>query len=160
MNRIHNAFNNITVNDELKEKTYQKIIINNKPTNHKKINFFHLSLAMTSIIVCIFIYSINNHKNNDLNSQPEVNILNAVDASLNENNYIIYNNTKYILDNSIIIEENMLDKKIGNTNQAFDSNMESDFQNNASIYSIKNIDKTLQIAVLTNNKILVFVVEK
>jgi hypothetical protein len=54
----------------------------------------------------------------------------------------------------------MLDEKISDINQDLNSNMESSFQYNALIYSIKNIDKTLQIAVVTDNEILVFVVEK
>lgn len=158
MNKIYNAFDNIKVNDKLKEETYKKIIENNKLKSSRKINFFHLSLAMASIIICIFIYSINGSKDSNLDDETKVNTFNAVDTSLEENDYIIYNNKKYILDNSIVIDENMLEEKIGNANR--ESNMESSIQNNVSIYSIKNIDKTLQIAIVNDNEILVFNVEK
>ncbi|MGE5456303.1 MAG: hypothetical protein ACM3O4_04290 [Ignavibacteriales bacterium] len=158
MNKIYNAFDNIKVDDKLKEETYKKIIENNKLNSSRKINFFHLSLAMTSIIICIFIYSINGSKDSNLDDEPKVNTFNAVDTSLEENDYIIYNNIKYILDSSIVIDENMLEEKIGNANR--ESNMESSIQNNVSIYSIKNIDKELQIAIVNDQEILVFKVEK
>ncbi len=156
MNKIYNTFSNITASDELKEKTYQRIIKNNKSKSSKKINLFHLSLAMTSIIICVFIYSISDNNNNNLNttSETEIDLFNTQDNSSNENDFIIYNDKKYIYDDSIVIEESMLDKIISYTDNEVKS-----LPYSTPIYSIKNIDKTLRIAIINDNKVLVFVGE-
>jgi len=156
MNKIYNTFSNITASDELKEKTYQRIIKNNKSKSSKKINLFHLSLAMTSIIICVFIYSISDNKNNNLNttSETEIDLFNTQDNSNNENDFIIYNDKKYIYNDSIVIEESMLDKIISYTDNEVKS-----LPYSTPIYSIKNIDKTLRIAIINDNKVLVFVGE-
>lgn len=156
MNKIYNTFSNITASDELKEKTYQRIIKNNKSKNSRKINLFHLSLAMTSIIICVFIYSISDNNNNNLNttSETEIDLFNTQDNSSNENDFIIYNDTRYIYDDSIVIEESMLDEIISYTDNEVKS-----LRYSTPIYSIKNIDKTLRIAIINDNKVLVFVGE-
>lgn len=156
MNKIYNTFSNITASDELKEKTYQRIIENNKSKNSRKINLFHLSLAMTSIIICVFIYSISDNNNNNLNttSETEIDLFNTQDNSSNENDFIIYNDTRYIYDDSIVIEESMLDEIISYTDNEVKS-----LRYSTPIYSIKNIDKTLRIAIINDNKVLVFVGE-
>lgn len=156
MNKIYNTFSNITASDELKEKTYQRIIKKNKVKSSKKINLFHLSLAMTSIIICVFIYSISDNNNNNLNttSETEIDLFNTQDNSSNENDFIIYNDTRYIYDDNIIVEESMLDEIISYTDNEVKS-----LRYSTPIYSIKNIDKTLRIAIINDNKVLVFVGE-
>lgn len=156
MNKIYNTFSNITASDELKEKTYQRIIENNKSKSSRKINLFHLSLAMTSIIICVFIYSISDNNNNNLNttSETEIDLFNTQDNSSNENDFIIYNDKRYIYDDNIIVEESMLDEIISYTDNEVKS-----LRYSTPIYSIKNIDKTLRIAIINDNKVLVFVGE-
>lgn len=150
MNKIYNAFSSITISEQLKEKTIQKIVENSKRKRIKKVNVFPLSLAMTGIILCIYIYSISGNKNDNLYEEQEVGTFNTTDTSIEKNDYILYNGIKYIRDDSFSIEEDMLDKIIANTNTEYDT----------AIYSIKNIDTDLKIAIKKDNEILVFIVEK
>ncbi|MFA6811136.1 MAG: hypothetical protein WCR47_08785 [Desulfoplanes sp.] len=151
MNKIYNAFSNITVNEQLKEITIQKIVENKKNKRTNKVNIFHLSLAMTSIVLALFVFSISSDKNNNLNEGHKVATFNTNDTSIEENDYIVYNGIKYIRDDSFSIKEDMLDEIIANTEY---------LQYDTAIYSIKNIDTNLKVAIKKDKEILVFVVQK
>ncbi|MDD2435665.1 MAG: hypothetical protein PHO63_05395 [Bacilli bacterium] len=153
MNKIYNAFSSIKASDELKEKTYQKIIENSN-IKTKKTKTFYLSLVLTSIIICIFLYNYSDSFNSFTPNNDHI------ITTKDETDIIMYNNNKYVLDNNIIIDKDMLDKKLDiiitqdNMMESYNSN-----SSNISIYSIKNIDESKQIAVLRNNKILVYKID-
>mgnify|MGYP001001374968 CR=1 FL=1 len=154
MNKIYNAFSSIKASDELKEKTYQKIMENNNVIKTKKMKVFYVSLVLTSIIICIFLY---NYSDSFENFTPNND---HTMTTKSETDVIMYNNNKYVLDNNIIIDMDMLDKKL-DIIITQDNMMESYNSNSSiiSIYSIKNIDEAKQIAVLKNNMILVYKID-
>lgn len=144
MNNIYNVFSQIKASDELKNRTYQKIIeMNNNKTSKRKFNFIILykSLAVASIIICLFLYGFHNistnlsHKNSDI---------------------ITYKNHQYILDNSTIIDEDMLDQMLDIISDNSSDETFSIASSNLTIYSIKNINADEKIALLKDGKILVY----
>lgn len=156
MNKIYNTFSRIKASDELKTKTYQKIIEHSYNNKKIKRKYFYPSLAVTSIIICLFLY---NYKDITNNFKPEDYKITSIDSSNYETNYIIYNNDKYVLDNSIVIEKEMLDKELEIIHQDYVIGTYISPSNYISIYSIKNISKEEQIAILKDDKVIVYKIE-
>ncbi len=156
MNRIYNTFSSIKASDELKNKTYQKIIEHNYSNKKIKRKYFHPSLVIASIIICLFLYNYNNIINT---FKPEDYKINSIDSAQYETNYIMYNNNKYVLDDSIVIEKEMLDEKLETIVQDLGMEIDAYAPINNSIYSIKNISEKEQIAVFKNNQVFVYKIE-
>ncbi len=155
MNKIYNAFSNIKVNDELKEKAYQRIITKDYHSKNKQFNFLRFSLA-TSIILCIFLYNYSDKTKNS--NYPEDHIMSTESIGYEENS-IMYNNNYYIIDNDTKIEENMLNKKLQFQTQDDSMEIYTTDSNSTTFYSIKNIDDLSKIAVLNNGSIIVYKID-
>ncbi len=148
MNKIHKAFSKITVDEDLKRRTYHKLreqsIVEPK---RFLIKYLYGSLAITCVICFLFIYLDNDISDSNTNLKYGEEEITTLDLKQTED-IIIFNSTIYIQDD-ILIDRNMLDGEIGITSELH-------YQDGATIYAIKNIEKFQKIAILYYDEITVF----
>jgi hypothetical protein len=153
MNRIKDAFDNIKVSNNLKERTYQKII-NNKKYSTKFHIIMSLSCALTCLLFGIFVYNYNGHK---LDNNKE-NVLTVKNV---KNDSFIYHKNIYLFDH-ITSDKDVLGKKLGSL-KVVESNPTNDFEsyyhNKASLYKIKGSLNDNELAVLDNNEISIYKID-
>lgn len=152
MNKINETFNKIKASEELKEKTYLKII-RQKKTRTIKTPLLTLSFALTSILILFMIYNYNDEPNKEVNGDTFM-INETSDDSINS---ITYNGYTYVEDSSVISSD-MLDENLGPLdNYSIRSDlMEASTlsDDKAFVYSIKD---SSNIAVVRKDKITVYV---
>jgi hypothetical protein len=161
MKKINDIFANITASEELKKKTYQRILERKYEKQifiRRRLSIFSYTFA--SIVIGLFVY--NNY--NILNDADKIGTLGTEDISITNDvnvheDSFLYNNNSYVIASDIITLD-LLDKKIGALNQVdseqkLSKNFDSYYHNGASVYTIKNINNKL--AIINNDEIIVYI---
>ena len=141
MNNIKCVFDELKASEELKEKTYKRIISKKKNIYDKKKLFISISLALASLLI---FFTVLNKEDIDNEARFKATI---------DEDAIIYNGYTYIADDSIITID-MLDKEL-----AMDLMLESNYEEESSykLYTIKGIDDYSKLATLDDGKITLYI---
>ncbi len=165
MSKIYKAFDRIKIDKDLKNRTYQLLTRKHKKENSiKGRNFMYASMALATLVLTIVIYNYDNIYSpfKGLNQyQENITTLDNVEEKI-----IYFNDNIYVLDD-IIIEQYLLDYQINTidvlTNDLVGSetSITSHNEDGIVIYAIKGIDNYEKIAIIKDNKIVVYkIVEK
>lgn len=113
MNKIYGAFDSIKLDDNVREKTYQKLVQQQATYNYKQRNLLYvLGAALTAVYIIFFANTGSVDKPPVIDT--EVNIFTATE---NTNDRILYDGSVYLIDLDYDISAISVKDYIGSLNQ-------------------------------------------